>query len=194
MLIDDVCALKCEATVRSRMEDLKKLALSVLVREAASRLGFANVKPQQMEAILAFCQGKDVFVSLPTGFGKTLIFAVLPSLFNTIRQSTTSIVVVVSPLAALMAEQRKKFIPMAVNAEFLGELQLDQQAISRVLQGNHELVLVSPESLCYNKELRDMLLSRTYQDNLVAFVVDEAHCIKTWLVLWSILMVISILR
>ena len=194
MLIDDVYAPKCEATARSRMEDLKKLALSVLVREAASRLGFANVKPQQLEAILAFCQGKDVFVSLPTGFGKTLIFAVLPSLFNTIRRSTTSIVVVVSPLAALMAEQRKKFIPMGVNAEFLGELQLDQQAISRVLQGKHELVLVSPENLCYNKELRDMLLSRTYQDNLVAFVVDEAHCIKTWLVLWSILMVITILR
>ena len=194
MLIDDVYAPKCEATVRSRMEDLKKLALSVLVREAASRLGFANVKPQQLEAILAFCQGKDVFVSLPTGFGKTLIFAVLPSLFNTIRRSTTSVVVVVSPLAALMAEQRKKFIPMGVNAEFLGELQLDQQAISRVLQGKHELVLVSPENLCYNKELRDMLLSRTYQDNLVAFVVDEAHCIKTWLVLWSILMVITILR
>ena len=97
MLLDDVCALKCEATVRSRMEDFKKLALSVLVREAASRLGFMNVKPQQMETILAFCQGKDVFVSLPTGFGKTLIFAVLPSLFNTIRQSTTSIVVVESP-------------------------------------------------------------------------------------------------
>ena len=87
MLIDDVYALKCEATVRSRMEDLKTLALSVLVREAASRLGFANVKPQQMEAILAFCQGKDVFVSFPTGFGKTLIFAVLLSLFNTIRRS-----------------------------------------------------------------------------------------------------------
>ena len=134
------------------MEDLSKLALSVLVREAASRLGFTNVKPQQLEAILAFCGGKDVFVSLPTGFRKTLIFAVLPSLFNTIRRSTTSIVVVLSPLAALMAEQRKKFIPMGVNAEFLGELQLDQQAISRVLQGKHELVLVSPENLCYNSE------------------------------------------
>ena len=102
------------------MEDLSKLALSVLVREAASRLGFTNVKPQQLEAILAFCGGKDVLI--PTGFGKTLIFAVLPSLFNTIRRSTTSIVVVLSPLAALMAEQRKKFIPMGVNAEFLGSI------------------------------------------------------------------------
>ena len=60
-----------------------------------------------------------------------------------------------------MAEQRKTFIPMRVNAEFLSELQLDQQAISRVSQGKHKLVLVSPENLCYNKELRDMLLSRT---------------------------------
>lgn len=89
-----------------------------------------------------------------------------------------------------MAEQRKKFIPMGVNVEFLGELQLDQQVISHVLQGKHKLVLVSPENLCHNKELRDILLSRTYQDNLEAFVVDEAHCIKTGLVLWSILIVI----
>ena len=48
----------------------------MLVREATSRLGSPNVKPPQLEAILALCEGKDFCVSLPTGFGKTLIFAV----------------------------------------------------------------------------------------------------------------------
>ena len=65
--------------------------ISLLVREAASRLGFPNVKPHQPEAILAFCEGEDVCVSLPTGFGKTPIFAVLPLLFKTIRRSNTSV-------------------------------------------------------------------------------------------------------
>ena len=65
MVIDDVYTLKCEAAVCSRMEDLKKLTLSVLVCEAASRVGFVNVKPQQLEAILAFFEGKNVFMSLP---------------------------------------------------------------------------------------------------------------------------------
>ena len=50
------------------------IALSVLIREAASRKGYANVKPKQLETVLEFGKGKDVFVSLPTGFGKTLIY------------------------------------------------------------------------------------------------------------------------
>ena len=44
-----------------------------------------NVKPKQIEAVLELCKGKDVFVSLQTGYAKTLIFAVLPLLF--IRQA-----------------------------------------------------------------------------------------------------------
>ena len=130
------------------MEDLRTIVLSALIREAASRIGYDNVKPKQIEAVLEFCKGKDVFVSLPTGYRKTLIFAVLPSLFNAMRKVTTSIVVVVTPLAALMAEQKRKFFLMGVNAEFLGELQTDQQAVSRVIKGDHELVLLSPENLC----------------------------------------------
>ena len=54
----------------------------MLVREAASRIGFPNFKPQQLEAMLAFCKGKDVCVSHPTGFGKMLIFAVPPLVLN----------------------------------------------------------------------------------------------------------------
>ena len=162
------------------MEELRILALSVLVRVAVSRLGFRNIKDKQLEAVVNFCQGRDVFVSLPTSYGKTLIYAVLPSLFDIIKRRTSSIVVVVSPLTALMAEQKKRFVPMGVDAEFLGELQTDEGAVKRVVQGQHKLVLLSPEQLCYNKLVREMLLSRVYQDNLSAFVIDEAHCIKTW--------------
>jgi len=54
-----------------------------LLSSSSLALGFVNVKPQQLEAILAFCEGKDVFVSRPAELGKTLIFAVFPLLFNT---------------------------------------------------------------------------------------------------------------
>ena len=49
-----------------------------VVLRAVQRLGFADLRPQQMEAIKTFMQGKDVFVSLPTGYGKSLIYSVLP--------------------------------------------------------------------------------------------------------------------
>ena len=54
--------------------------------------------------------GKDVFISLPTGYGKSLCFALLPYIFDTIRGvENKSIVMVVSPLIALMKDQVATF-------------------------------------------------------------------------------------
>lgn len=56
-----------------------KLALE----EAVEELGFQHLKPKQLEAIEAFViGGKDVFVALPTGYGKSVICGVLPTLYN----------------------------------------------------------------------------------------------------------------
>ena len=44
-----------------------------------------QLKDQQVEAIVKFCEGQDVFVSLPTGFGKSMIYALLPLLFDKMR-------------------------------------------------------------------------------------------------------------
>ena len=95
MLIDDVYALTCsrcsQQNGRSHEICVSESLICVSLRSDFSTIGFSNVKPHQLEAILAFCEGKDVCVSLPTGFGKTPIFAVPPSLFKTIRRSTTSV-------------------------------------------------------------------------------------------------------
>ena len=48
-----------------------------VILRAVQWVGFADPRPQQMEAIITFMQGKDVFVSLPTGYGKSLIYSVL---------------------------------------------------------------------------------------------------------------------
>ena len=162
------------------MERLANLCLLSIICSIGRYFGYQRLKSGQIEAVMSFCKGKDVFVSLPTGYGKTLIYAILPLLFNVLRRTKSSIVLVVSPLAALMAEQKKRFVPMVVNAEFLGELQTDPEAVDRVTKGLHNLVLVSPENLCFNCIIRDMLLNKVYQQNLVGFVVDEAHCINAW--------------
>ena len=51
-----------------------------------------------------------------------------------------------------------------------------------IVAGDYQLVYLSPESLLYDENLRNMLCSKVYIDNLVALAVDEAHCIDTWLV------------
>ena len=55
---------------------------AVLITECALQLGYEGVKDKQMEAILAVVRGKDTFVSLPTGFGKSMIYGVLPVVFD----------------------------------------------------------------------------------------------------------------
>ena len=62
----------------------------------------------------------------------------------------------------------------------MGEAQTDPAVISRVLKGNVQLLYISPENLLNNPRFRSMLLTSKYKEHLIALVVDEAHCVKTW--------------
>jgi len=55
--------------------------------EASQIIGL-QLKEKQVEVISKFCAGNDVFVSLPTGFGKSITFAILPLVFDRIRGIT----------------------------------------------------------------------------------------------------------
>jgi len=52
------------------------------VRSAVLTMGLMPLKDKQLEALRSFVSGKDTFVALPTGYGKSVIFAVLPLIFN----------------------------------------------------------------------------------------------------------------
>ena len=54
------------------------------ISEASQQFGIC-LKEKQFDAIYEFCSGSDVFVSLPTGFGKSIIYAILPLVFDRIR-------------------------------------------------------------------------------------------------------------
>ena len=47
------------------------------IETARNTLGFNTLKEKQIEAIKAFLSGKDVFTSLPTGYGKSIIYGIL---------------------------------------------------------------------------------------------------------------------
>ena len=96
--------------------------------------------------------------------------------------TTDTIVVCVSPLTSIMMDQQQKFSLRGIRAEFVGEAQTDASVIQRVLQGNLDLLYISPENILNNTRYRSMLLSQRYKENMSALVVDEAHCVKTWCV------------
>jgi bloom syndrome protein len=162
---------------RAKMSD----KLEKAIRSATTQLGFQELKPQQYDAVFHFMQGKDVFAALPTGFGKSVIFGILPTAFDIyLERPCTSIAVVITPLVALMKEFKEKFVPRGISAEFVGELQTDAEATQRIVLGRHQLVFCSPENLFENPALTNMLTSQIYQERMVALVVDEAHCIDKW--------------
>ena len=55
------------------------------VEEAALELGVQAMKPKQREAIFTYISGKDTLVVLPTGYGKSLVYVILPFVYNKLR-------------------------------------------------------------------------------------------------------------
>ena len=52
----------------------------------------------------------------------------------------------------------------------------------KILRGEVQIVFIGPELLMLNVTWREMLRTHVYKSNLVAFVVDEVHCVTKWLV------------
>ena len=60
--------------------------------------------------------------------------------------------------------------------------EMEECVVEELHQGLYKVVMFSPESLLISELWRDMLLSDIYRENTVGFIVDEAHCVKKWLV------------
>ena len=155
------------------------LGIESAVREAFGRLGYSDVRDEQLEAAREFLRGQDVFVSLPTGSGKSCCYGCLPLTFNSLRKSSSSVVVVISPLKALMLDQAQIFNAKGIEAIYAGD-ELDAKSMDSVKSGKYALVFISPEAIIGGCMWREMLRSQIYQENLVAVVVDEAHCVEKW--------------
>ena len=88
--------------------------------------------------------------------------------------------VIVTPLTALMLDQKERFSRTGLRVEFVRSVQDNDAAIGEVISGSVQLVYISPESILTNKKFRGMLQKEIYQDKLRALCIDEAHCVKLW--------------
>ena len=133
-----------------------------------------SLKSEQLNALKAFLQGRDVFGFLPTGFGKSLIYQLAPLVLEEMGQEKP-IIIVVSPLVALMEDQIKEAAKFGVTA-----LQLGVHCERDIMDGNCSIVFGSPEAWLTTEKWRTMLGSKPYKDRICGIVVDEVHVTYKW--------------
>ncbi|MCU0339736.1 MAG: DNA helicase RecQ [Spirosomaceae bacterium] len=133
--------------------------------------GFSQFRGEQEQIINNVMQGKNTFVIMPTGAGKSLCYQ-LPAI------ATEGVAVVISPLIALMKNQVDQLNAFGINAQFLNST-LNKAEINKVkrdaLDGTLKLLYIAPESLTKEENL-DFL----QRANISFVAVDEAHCISEW--------------
>jgi ATP-dependent DNA helicase RecQ len=133
--------------------------------------GYDAFRDHQQEIIETVLAGRDAFVLMPTGSGKSICYQV-PAIV------ADGVGIVISPLIALMEDQVKGLQANGVRAAYLNSTLSPREAArveQRAARGAVDLLYVAPERL----------LTRDFQHfldqvEIALFAIDEAHCVSQW--------------
>lgn len=132
--------------------------------------GYEKFRPLQEEIINRTIDGKDSFVLMPTGGGKSICFQIPALVFD-------GITIVVSPLISLMKDQVQALKSNGIKADFFNSSispQEENEVINKAINGDLQLLYLSPEKL--------ISVSNTWLKklNIKLVAIDEAHCVSMW--------------
>mgnify|MGYP006271392509 CR=1 FL=1 len=133
--------------------------------------GYPSFRPGQQTIIEAVLDGRDVLGVLPTGGGKSLCYQV-PALLS------EGIVLVISPLIALMHDQVDNLRERGIEATYLNSTLSYREIEQRwtdVECGRYRLLYMAPERLT-----TDRFEARAHRLDVSLLAVDEAHCVSEW--------------
>jgi ATP-dependent DNA helicase RecQ len=147
------------------------------VHEVLKRwFGFESFRPGQEAVVRDALAGRDLLAVMPTGGGKSLCFQ-LPALLR------PGVMVVVSPLIALMQDQVRLLQEMGIPATFLNSSLDGRESAERsaaLLAGRYRLLYLAPERLLLPEFLGGLLAQLQEARGLSGFTIDEAHCVSEW--------------
>jgi len=133
--------------------------------------GYDTFRPLQEDVIANVLNGKDSFVLMPTGGGKSMCYQ-LPAL------KLPGLTIVISPLIALMKDQVDALNANGIKAEFINSSLLPakiEEIKNRVIAKDVKILYLAPERFAL-PDFQDFLLKL----DISLIAVDEAHCISEW--------------
>jgi len=142
-----------------------------ILSQLKKTFGFDSFRPLQEDIIRDALSGRDVFVLLPTGGGKSLCFQ-LPALLK------PGLAIVVSPLIALMKDQVDALEAAGVAATFLNSsltVEESRERRQKLANSEYRLLYLAPERIVLDGTIAEL---KNWNVSLIA--VDEAHCISEW--------------
>ncbi len=151
----------------------------------------SKLKDKQEAAIYSVMNGNDTMVVLPTGYGKSLVYQVVPHCMDYLQHLKEcscdddshilqkNIAIVISPLTALMSDQVKSLRQLGIRAINVAAAKSDEEKCD-LKNGKFSVVFATPESLL--KSGTGLLHSSVYRDNVCGIFVDEGHCVAKWYV------------
>lgn len=155
--------------------------VKVTLKERFRLRGF---RENQLQAINATLSGKDAFVLMPTGGGKSLCYQ-LPSLISSGK--TRGVTVVISPLLSLMEDQVQHLNRLHIQAFLInGETSAEEKNAINValreddVQSFIQLLYVTPEMMSKNQSMINLFERLYKRQKLARLVIDEAHCVSQW--------------
>ena len=133
--------------------------------------GFATFRPLQQQIIDSVLAGRDNFVLMPTGGGKSLCYQI-PGLLR------PGVAIVISPLISLMQDQVQALRANGVSAAYYNSSLTSpeaKQVLAQLHANELDFLYIAPERL-----VTEAFLTRLTTIEIALFVVDEAHCVSQW--------------
>lgn len=133
-----------------------------------------SIRPKQLAAIKSIFSGRDTLAILPTSYGKSMIFRLIPAMCKALKdQPDEAVVIVIVPLISIIADQvdaaNKLNTSLGLNACKLSLTEYDN-----ISNGKYNIIVGTPESWL-NPQWENVLSSTFFRKNLKCIVVDEVH-------------------
>ena len=136
--------------------------------------GFDSFRGRQQAIIDRVLSGRHAMVVMPTGMGKSICYQVPALMIRDKRE----IVLVISPLIALMKDQVDSLVRRGIEATYVNS-SLDRQTresrYAQIAEGRYRLLYVTPERF-RKPEFVEVIAGR----DVSLLAVDEAHCVSQW--------------